>query len=47
MHTHKLSRFERQRRRQAIGLAISIGLITAAFAGVAIYLMYQTAHMRM
>lgn len=47
MHTQKLSRLERQRRRQAIGLAIGIGLITAAFAGIAIYLMYQTAHLRM
>jgi hypothetical protein len=47
MYPQKLPRFERSRRRQTIGLTIAIGLFTAAAAGMAIYILYQTAHLRM
>jgi hypothetical protein len=43
----KLQRFERQRRRQVIGLTIAFGLLSAALAAVAIYFVYQTMHLRM
>lgn len=46
MHAHKLPRFERHRRRQAIILTIGIGLITAALAGAVIFFLYQTMHLR-
>jgi hypothetical protein len=47
MHAQKLPRFERHRRRQAIGLTIGFGLIAAALAGAAIYFLYQSSHIKM